>query len=132
MAVAHQLARRDYGVAWPVGDNEPYDLIVTGPTGLLYRTQVKSAGKTKHGTYKIPFTYGRVKGIRYDSSKIEVLVARLPYDEDYEEFHHPGYYVIPVGAITATKGIFYPPGKGRYPQWVSKYEKWREAWEGFE
>ena len=132
LAVAHQLAHRGLGVAWPVGDNEPYDLIVTGLSGSLYRTQVKSAGKTKHGTYKIPFTFGRVNATKYDTSHIEVLIARLPYDEDYEEFHHAGYYIMPIGIINATKGIFYPPGKGRYPQWVSKFEKWREAWEVFE
>lgn len=132
LSVAHQLARRGYGVAWPVGDNEPYDLIITGHSGNLYRTQVKSAGKTKHGTYKVPFTHGRGNAQKYNAQDIDVLVARLPYDEDYEEFHHPGFYVLPISAVAATKGIFYPPGKGRYPQWVSKYEKWREAWEVFE
>jgi len=129
LAVAHELAARGCGVAWPVGDNEPYDLIVTGSSGSLYRTQVKSAHLNKGGSYKIAFSHGRINKAQYTSSQIDVLVARLPYDDDYNEITKPGYYVLPVRALDTMKGIFYR--KGRHPMWVSRYEKWRDKWEVF-
>lgn len=131
LSVAHELAARGCGVAWPVGDNEPYDLIVTGSAGGLYKTQVKSAQRNKHGTYKVDFCYGRTSKTIYKSSQIDMLVARLPYQDDFPDITQPGFYVIPISAIKALKGIFYPPGKGRFPQWVCKHEKWRDKWEEF-
>lgn len=129
LAVAHELARRGYGVAWPVGDNEAYDLIVTGQSGKLYRVQVKSAQLTKHHSYRVGF----VKGVGvtrqcYSTEDTEVIVVRLPYDEDYPDLSAPGYYVIPVSETQVSKGVFYPPGKGRYPQGVCKWEEYRDNW----
>lgn len=131
MAVAAELARRGCGVAWPVGDNESYDLIVTGESGKLYRTQVKSASQNKHGSYKIPFTYGRGVKTMYTKQDIDMLVARLPYNEDYKEVARAGYYILPIADIKVGKGTFYPPGKGRHPQWVCQYEKYRDNWGAF-
>lgn len=116
-------------MAWPVGDNEPYDLIVTGSGGGLYKTQVKSARRNRQGTYKVEFAHGHHSKIRYTKDDIDVLVARLPYHDDFPDITRPGFYVIPISAIKTLKGIFYPPGKGRFPQWVCKYEKWRDKWE---
>ena len=129
LAVAHELARRGYGVAWPVGDNEAYDLIVTGQSGKLYRVQVKSAQLTKHHSYRVGFVKG--VGVTRQCYSIEdaaVIVVRLPYDEDYPDLSAPGYYVIPVSEAQISKGVFYPPGKGRYPQGVCKWEEYRDNW----
>ena len=129
LAVAHELARRGFGVAWPVGDNEQYDLIVTSLSGKLYRVQVKSAKRNRQNSYRVGFVKG-VGGTRepYSIHDTEVLVVRLPYDEDYPDLSAAGYYVIPVSETQISKGIFYPPGKGRYPQWVCKYEEYRDNW----
>lgn len=128
LAVAHELARRGYGVAWPVGDNEHYDLIVTGPSGKLYRVQVKSAEKTHTLSYHVNLCRGRGVKVVYSPSELDVFVVRLGYDEDYPDLNAAGYYVIPIGDVKVTKAVFYPPGKGRYPQWVCKWEEYRDNW----
>ena len=131
LAVAHELAARGCGVAWPVGDNEPYDLIVTGSSGKLFKTQVKSAHQNSGGTYKVSFAHGSPTPKKYSKGEIDMLVARLPYDVDYPEITQPGYYILPASAIQTVNGVFYAPGHGRYGHWVSRYEKWRNKWELF-
>lgn len=128
LAVAAELSRKGYGVAWPVGDNAKYDLIATSPSGNLHRIQVKSASMNKHRSYRVGFTHGRLKKTAYSSKEIEAIVVWLPYDSDYEDIHSPGFYVIPLPSLKTTKGNFYPPGKGRWPTWVCKHEKFRNNW----
>ena len=128
LAVAAELSRKGYGVAWPVGDNEKYDLIATSPSGNMYRIQVKSASLNRHQTYRVGFTHGRSRKYTYSTKDVDVLVVWLPFDDDYEDIYTPGYYVIPLAGFKQTKGIFYPPGKGRWPTWVCKHEKFRNNW----
>lgn len=129
LAVAAELSRRGFGVAWPVGDNEKYDLIVTAPSGSLYRVQVKSASMNRHKTYRVGFTHGRSRKYTYTPKDIDVMIIWLPYSEDFEDIHASGFYLLPIGDIKTTKGNFYPPGKGRWPTWVCKNEKYRDNWQ---
>lgn len=128
LAVAAELSRKGYGVAWPVGDIAKYDLIATSPSNKLYRVQVKSASLNKHGTYKVAFTHGRKHKSVYSPKDVDVLVVWLPYDADYSDIHHAGFYVIPMGQLKTSKGIFYPPAHGYRPTWVCNYEKHRNNW----
>ena len=128
LAVAAELSRRGNGVAWPVGDNEKYDLIATSQSGKLYKVQVKSASINKHGTYRVGFTHGRSRKYLYSPKDIDVIIAWLPYDIDFDDIHTPGFYVIPIGEIKTTKANFYPPGQGRWPTWVCRHEKYRSNW----
>ena len=122
------VASQGLGISWPAGDNEKYDLVVQGKSGKLYRVQIKSTNNKRGCSFYVHFTHGHKVRKTYTKKDVEVLAVFLPYQDHYEDIFTPGVYLIPINKIKTPKGIFYPPGKGRCPNWVSKFEKYRDNW----
>ncbi len=130
LAVAAELSRRGFGVAWPVGDYARYDLIATAPeSGKLTRIQVKTGNLTKHGTYRIGFHRGSAKKVKYTTDDCDAFIVWLPFDSDYKDQYAPAFYIMPLKGLDIVKATFYPPGKGRHPTWVCANEKYRDNWD---
>ncbi len=129
LAVAAELSRRGYIVAWPLGDFARYDIISTSPSGKLQRIQVKTATRSKHGTYRIGFVRGSNQKVKYTPEECDIFIVWLQYDTDYDDQFLPAFYIIPIAEMRSSRGTFYPPGKGRHPTWVCANEKYRDKWE---
>jgi len=124
MLVAHELMRLGYGVAIPLSDTEPYDLIAT-KGGKMWRIQVKATGAVVHGNYKISFRHGHRTKFSYTKKDADFFACVVYYPTG------TGVYVIPIDKPKAGKGIFWEVGQhGRYPdRWVRcKWEDYRNAW----
>ena len=104
LLVAAELVHRGFGVSWPVGDKEKYDLIVTHEDHTS-RVQIKSsATKTKHGTYRVAYCYGSKKE-KYTAKDLDFAVTVIQYN------HGPAYYIVPVeDAIKCWRATFFQPG----------------------
>lgn len=124
MLVAHELMTLGFGVAMPLGDSEPYDLIATHKQ-KLHRIQVKSTHAGKDGVFRVLFRRGRYSKVAYTTDDCSHIVAVIYFASG------PAFYVIPVDEVKATRGIFWEQGKHpRYPtKWVRcKYEDYRNGW----
>ena len=58
MLIAHELIHMGFGVAIPLGDSDPYDLIAIHKRRIS-RVQVKATRVPQHGTYRVLFRRGR-------------------------------------------------------------------------
>ena len=127
LAVAAKLNSLGYSVSWPLSPTS-FDLIAT--TGRVSRrVQVKSAERGKSGTYKANLRKGRKNTRKYTADDCSSVVVYAPYHLDYDNEADAGYYVVPISeASKVCTCIVYPPTKGRYKHWVSKWERYREAW----
>lgn len=124
MLVAHELMRLGYGVALPLSDSEPYDLIAT-KTGKMWRLQVKATASVAAGNYKIHFRRGHRTKFSYTKKDADFFVCVVYYPTG------TGIYVIPIGVPKTAKGVFWEVGKhNRWPdKWPRcKYEDYRNAW----
>ena len=124
MLVAHELMRLGYGVALPLTDSEPYDLIAI-KNGKLWRLQVKATGVVSYGNYRILFCHGHKTKKAYTKKDCDFIVSVIYYPTG------TGVYVIPVEKIKTAKGIFWEVGKhARYPdKWPRcKWEDYRNGW----
>ena len=122
---AVELLKHGFNVSWPVLD-DGYDLIADDGASAILRLQVKTAKPNVGGTYCVLFAKGRLKKRLYDKSDIDAFIVALQYPAAM------AFYVIPVGEVTAMKGIFWPPRQHpRHPaKWkTSKYEKFRDRWD---
>ena len=124
MLVAHELMRLNYGVAIPLSDSEPYDLIAT-KNGKMWRIQVKATSSMVQGNYRILFRHGHKVKHAYTKKDADFFAAVVYYPTG------TGIYVIPIDKPKATKGTFWEVGKhGRWPdKWPRcKWEEYRNAW----
>ena len=124
MLVAHDLMKLGYGVALPLSDSEPYDLIAIRD-GKLWRLQVKATAVTAQGNYRVLFCHGKRVKTRYTKKDCDFIVAVIYYPTG------AGVYVIPVDKAKTAKGIFWEVGKhARYPDKRPrcKYEDYRNGW----
>ena len=125
--VAAELVRHGFGVSWPIGDCERYDLIATHDS-TTRRIQVKgTATKTKHGTYRIAFCHGHSSKVRYTADEVDFAIAVIFYTGG------PAYYVIPVGETSKQwRATFFAPGRHpKFPKkWKTcKWEPYRDRWD---
>ena len=126
LLAAAELVHRGFGVSWPVGDKEKYDLIVTH-NDRTSRVQVKSsATKTKHGTYRVAYCCG-MKKEKYDPKDIDFALPTIQYDDG------PAYYIVPVEeTIKCWRATFFPPGlHPTHPatKTACRVEVYRDRWD---
>ena len=122
LLTAAELVRHGFGVSWPVGDNERYDLIATYDS-TVRRIQVKgTTTKTKHGTYRISLCHGHSAKVRYTDKEVDFAVAVIYYTDG------PAFYIIPIKeAMLHWRATFFAPG--RHPTFPKKWKCCR--WEDF-
>ncbi|MGA7218062.1 MAG: group I intron-associated PD-(D/E)XK endonuclease [Candidatus Sulfotelmatobacter sp.] len=104
-----------FTVLLPWGDSDRYDSVVELNRGFL-RVQVKSATGYAENRYRVKTTgaNGRV----YTSKEIDFFVAYIVPENLW--------YIIPIQAIGARKGIRFYPTTRRQSR--AEFEKYREAW----
>jgi len=107
-----RACRLDFRVAKPMGNADPYDVLIAIGPRAFWRIQVKLAPhKDKENVYQAR-AYTR-RG-PYTKADIDFLAA---YVEDQNI-----WYIVPVEAFSGIKAVHLTPGgKGMY-------EKYREAW----
>jgi hypothetical protein len=116
-----KMAAMGFSIATPWGDSDKYDLVVD--TGRrLFRVQVKSAHRVSAnagGGYHVR-AHGH-RRVSYRARDIDMLVACVVPED--------AWYVFPPRAFKKMKSmrLFPRPGKK-----ISKFEKYREAWDLFE
>ena len=121
---AVELLKHGFGVSWPFGDSEGYDLIADS-RACLNRVQVKSSSiKTKHGVYRVLFARGGKK-MPYTKNDADYFVVVLMYSNG------PAFYIIPVEEVKVTARFWEP---GAHPlqaaKWhVCPYESFRDRWD---
>ena len=127
LAVAAKLSSLGHEISWPLAASS-FDLIATKGK-VSRRVQVKSAIKSKRSTYRVWLRYGAKGEHRYTAEECNSIIVYLPYHEDYTEIKEAGFYVIPI-TVASKYGscIMYPPGHGKHPHWVSRWEKYRDGW----
>ena len=92
MLVAHDLMKLGYGVALPLSDSEPYDLIAIRD-GKLWRLQVKATAVTSQGNYRVLFCHGKRVKTKYTKKDCDFIIAVIYYPTG------AGIYVIPVAKL---------------------------------
>ena len=115
-AFLHKAASLGFSVSKPWGESDRYDFILeTG--GRCWRVQVKSAHTSAINGYAF-HACGNVYSRRYTVKDIDFIVGYVVPDN--------AWYVIPIEVfkdITSVK--VFPSSKRR----MSRYEKYREAWD---
>ena len=115
-AFLHKAASLGFSVAKPWGDSDRYDFIVeTG--GRFWRVQVKTASHVGRGAYSI-HACGSVHTRVYTAAEIDFLVAYIVSQQLW--------YVLPVQLFTRIAHVKLHPFREKP---VSRYEKYREAWD---
>ena len=125
MLVVHELLRKGFGVALPLGDTEPYDIIATRGSGI-WRLQVKATETRVRGNYRVIFRHGAKNKKAYTPEDCDFIITVVYYSE------RPGIYVIPLEEIDSVRGVFWEVGQhSRYPEaWPRcRWEVYRDAWD---
>jgi len=104
-----------FTVLIPWGDSNRYDSVVELNRGFL-RVQVKSATRYAETRYRVKTT--GASGEVYTSKEIDFFVAYIVPENLW--------YIIPIQAIGARKGIRFYPTTRRQSRAV--FEKYRECW----
>jgi len=126
-AVATALLQEGFGISFAHGDNLGWDLC-TDWNGKVRRIQVKTATR-RGGSYAVGFCHGAAKSILYCKTDCDFILVWLNYGDDYDAFRGVGVYIIPVTALKATTGLFWPPGLGsKGPDKICKWEKYRDKY----
>lgn len=119
---ASEAMRRGLDVATPSGHHLPFDLIVSNPSGELFRVQVKGTSCDHGGFYKFATRRGKGTAKRVDyKTEIDVLVGIV---------ERPGdrfFYIIPSTILGDQLSLKVRPTNDS----KAKYEKYRGAWEIF-
>lgn len=119
LAFLYKAATLGFGVAKPLGDNEPFDFILNSGH-RLWRVQVKSTYRQdKSGAYSLRTTRAAVHGKprTYSSEMIDILAGWvMPLDV---------WYIIPVQAFAPRRTLAVYPH--RDPA-AGQFEPFREAW----
>jgi len=127
-AAATALLKEGFGISFAHGDNLGWD-ICTDWNGKVNRLQVKTASKRKR-SYSVSFCHGGAKDVLYRRADCDFILVFLTYGDDYAEFRGPGIYIIPVSALRATTGLFWPPGQGsKGPDKICQWEKYRDKFD---
>lgn len=119
LAFQYKAASLGFGLAKPLGDNQPFDFILDSGQ-RLWRVQVKSTyGLSKCGEYVLRAARGSVGGgiRRYTPDLVDVLAGWvMPLDV---------WYIIPLQAIAWRSAVtVYPHRDGE----AGQFEAFREAW----
>ena len=119
LAFSYKAASLGFGLAKPLGDNQPFDFILTSGH-RLWRVQVKSTYRqAKSGAYILNASRASPPGKTrtYTTDLIDVLAGWvMPLDV---------WYIIPALAFAPRSGIAVYPH--REPE-TGQYEPFREAW----
>jgi hypothetical protein len=117
-AFLHKAASLGYSVSKPWGESDRYDFIIdTGDH--CWRVQVKSAHTSAINGYTF-HACGNVSSRIYTSRDIDFLVGYVVPDNVW--------YVLPIELFLTIGAVkVFPSSKRR----MSRYEKYREAWEYF-
>tara|TARA_R110000824_G_scaffold108526_2_gene255626 strand:- start:212 stop:649 length:438 start_codon:yes stop_codon:yes gene_type:complete len=128
-AAATALLHEGFGISFAHGDNLGWD-ICTDWKGKVNRIQVKTASKrtgNRAQSYSVSFRHGSAKNVLYTKTDCDFILVFLSFGEDYASFRGNGIYIIPVGAITVSTGLFWPPGLGsKGPDKICAWEKYRD------
>jgi hypothetical protein len=119
LAFLYKAATLGFGVAKPLGDNEPFDFILNSGH-RLWRVQVKSTySQGKSGAYSIRSTRAARNGVprAYTPEMIDILAAWvMPLDV---------WYIIPVQAFAPRRTLAVYPHRDLD---AGQFEPFREAW----
>jgi hypothetical protein len=119
LAFSYKAASLGFGLAKPLGDNQPFDFILNSGH-RLWRVQVKSTYHLgKSGEYTVRAVRAAVggKSRTYTSDDIDVLAAWvMPLDV---------WYIIPVQAFAPRKSLAVYPHRDVD---AGQFEPFREAW----
>ena len=115
-AFLHKAAGLGFSVAKPWGDSDRYDFILDF-AGRLSRVQVKTASRVGDGAYSI-HACGSDPGRIYTREEIDFLIAYIVSENLW--------YVFPVHLFLKTRHVKLHPFR---KQPLSRYEKYREAWD---
>ena len=115
-AFLHKAASLGFSVSKPWGESDRYDFILDHH-GRCSRVQVKSAHCDGRNGYSF-HTCGNVQSQTYTAKDIDFLVAYVVPENVW--------YVLPIALFENIRGVkMFPSSKRR----MSKFEKYREAWE---
>jgi hypothetical protein len=121
-----QAANRGFGVAKPIGENEPYDVILDRGRRRMWRVQVKESEHVhKHGFSVWTSWRSSGKRVPYTLKHIDFLAAVYcgPRTQGQQI-----WYLIPVRALGARLSIALYPFGTRFHYHVLRFEKYLEAW----
>ncbi len=118
MLFAVRAANLGYSVSRPLGDSEPYDLIIEDD-GRLIRIQVKSIYTRRFPAYRAKIRHKTGSDQRYSPKEVDfVAVYVVPEDS---------WYIIPVALLGGRDQIrLYPRGSKKKDG--GRWEEFREAW----
>lgn len=120
---AFEASRRELNVARPDGNHLPYDFIVSGKSGKMFRVQVKGTGAKQHSGFTFITRRGKNRKKRVDySTEIDVFVGIVETGGDRI------FYIIPSKNLSDKTCIRVFP----HPDSRAKFEKFRHAWTIFD
>ena len=116
LRTAHRLVQLGATVAWPVGDNAPWDMICEWD-GKVSRLQVKGTESMQSETYYVVrLQRGGRNRTSYTKLHTDFVIACTPV----------GLYVIPVEEIDRQRLVVWAGvRKGNRPH----FDRYRDAWE---